>query len=95
MTPVIVAVLYNVLDSSDSVTVSGGNFTVNMNGPPKVYSPDHVKFADIQEDIVLKQLENGRATISSEPLDAEEKSGKIPLEEGINIIRTSRALLPS
>lgn len=32
-------VLQNILDSNDKVTINGGQFTVNMNGPPKVYLP--------------------------------------------------------
>ncbi len=33
------AVLVNVLDSSDKVTVNGWRFTVNMKGYSKVYTP--------------------------------------------------------
>ena len=39
--------LVNVLDSSDTVTVSGGSFTVNIHGGlPKVYHPA----SDLDED---------------------------------------------
>ena len=36
------SVLVNVLDSSDTVTVNGGKFSLNLqNGMPKVYHPSN------------------------------------------------------
>lgn len=58
------AVLHNVLDSSDSVTVSGGQFDVNMNGSPKIYTPGSTVGLLAQED---SEIEND----TTQPLDTD------------------------
>ncbi len=36
----------NILDTSDKVTVNGRQFTVSMNGPPKIYAPSNSLVSD-------------------------------------------------
>lgn len=86
----IVAVLHNVLDSSDSVTVSGGKFTVNMNGPPKVYSPVPANIADTQQqDVIVKQVgELDSATTPTSSFDANDANQdrrEFTVQQGITI----------
>ena len=78
------------LDSSDSVTVSGGKFTVNMNGPPKVYSPVPANIADTQQqDVIVKQVgELDSATTPTSSFDANDANQdrrEFTVQQGITI----------
>ena len=50
------AELVNILDSSDTVTVNGGQFTVNIKGGmPKVYHPADNAMLEVEREVELKE----------------------------------------